>query len=296
MTNVKLFFDESGTNNGNKLSLMGGLLIPEKLYFSETFKNLNNDLRQRKYNLHWKDFKGDSREKRVYQEVINIFSKYSSLCSFNVIHYHLPPNSNQSDLKEMFYSKLPERVLYGLLRSQPEYNGVSADIYIEFSTEYEKLGIKESLPKSMNYQALYRGHKFNINSCSYSNKHEEIGVELSDVILGIIRNIIENSNDSKRLEKKNELIVEFLKNDSFKNFLCNIKFFEWKNSDNLHKVDFSNYVNSFLASQSTWIEYISDEKKVDPKKESTSHLIQLRGRNSKRVVNYPKRKKCLVKL
>ena len=112
----------------------------------------------------------------------------------------------------------------------------------------------------MNRQALSRGTNFEITKFEYKYKNEEIGVEFTDVILGVVRNIIENKSSSTRARRKNCLIVEFLKNDEFNKFIRNIKYFEWNYSSSLTRVDFSDYVNIFLSDQEEWINYLDSKK------------------------------------
>lgn len=112
----------------------------------------------------------------------------------------------------------------------------------------------------MNNNAIYRGEKFKVNSFYYKNKNQEIGVELTDLLLGIVRVIIQNKNncESKRIKNKNLLVLEILKINEFMYFLKNIKYFEWNNSKELKKINFEDYINNFLANQEEWIKYIDE--------------------------------------
>lgn len=256
MLKVNLFFDESGKNS-DKIKTMGSLMIPEMVYNSEEIVNLNKELQEDKFSLHWTQFNGGKDESESYINIVNTFSKYLSLCEFNVIRYDYPPNVPKDKLDKMIYSKIPERVMYGLLRFQGKGIDVHADIYVEDATMYKKIRLHENICDDMNKQSLYRGTNFTIDNFKYKHKNEEIGVELTDTILGIIRNIIDNNNGSNRSKKKNNLIIELLKNEQFYKFLSNIKFFEWNYSNSLTKVDFSDYINIFLSSQPEWINYLS---------------------------------------
>lgn len=258
MLKVNLFFDESGKND-DKIKTMGSLMIPEMVYNSEEIVKLNKELQEDKFRLHWKNFNGGKDESESYINIVNTFSKYLSLCEFNVIRYDYPQNISKDKLNKMIYSKIPERVMYGLLRFQGKGIDVHADIYVEDATMYQKICLHENICDDMNKQALYRGTNFTIDNFQYKHKNEEIGVELTDTILGIIRNIIANNNSSKRSKKKNNLILELLKNKEFYDFLSNIKFFEWNYSNSLTKVDFSDYINIFLSSQLEWINYLSNK-------------------------------------
>ena len=148
--------------------------------------------------------------------------------------------------------------MYGLLRYQGKVIEINADIYVEEATMYKSIKLHETLCREMNRQSLYRGTNFIINGFEYKKKNEEIGVELTDVLLGIIRNIIINRNESKRLKKKNMLITELLKNRKFNEFIRNIKYFEWNYSSRLNQIEFSDYVDIFLSNQNEWIEYLSN--------------------------------------
>lgn len=256
MVDVNLFFDESGKND-DKVKLMGSLMIPKNIYESEDIKILNERLKKQEFKLHWTQYDGGKSESIVYKEIIDTFSKYFSLCEFNIIRYNYPQGICKKKLDNMIYSKLPERVMYGLLRYEGSGIEIKADLYIEEANMYKSINLHKKLLKDMNIQSLYRGTNFTVNKFEYKQKNEEIGVELTDVILGIVRNIIDNNNTSKRSKKKNLLIVEFLKNKNFKKFIDNIKFFEWNYSSNLSKINFSDYTNIFLSNQIEWIDYLS---------------------------------------
>ena len=260
MLKVNLFFDESGKNN-DPIKTMGSLMIPKKVYSCEEIINLNKRLRENEFKLHWTKYNGGLSESKIYRDLIEIFSRYASLCEFNVIRYDYPHDINKEKIDRMIYSKMPERVMYGLLRYQGKSIDIHADIFVEDAIMYNTIKLHETLCNDMNKQSLYRGTSFVIDEFKYKHKNEEIGVELTDVILGIMRNIIDNNNCSKRAIKKNLLIVEFLKNEKFNQFLRNIKFFEWNYSNSLTKVDFSDYINIFLANQEEWIGYLSEGKK-----------------------------------
>ncbi|WP_455543084.1 DUF3800 domain-containing protein [Intestinibacter sp.] len=258
MLKVNLFFDESG-KNGDSIKTMGSLMIPEKVYNCSEIINFNKRLQENEFKLHWTQYNGGRKESEIYKEIIDTFSKYLSLCEFNVIRYDYPPDINKNKLDRMIYSKIPERVMYGLLRYQGKGINIHADIYVEDATMYNTIKLHETICDDMNRQSLYRGTNFTIDNFKYKHKNEEIGVEFTDVILGIIRNIIDNNNASKRAINKNLLIVEFLKNKEFNKFLRNVKFFEWNYSNSLTKVDFSDYINIFLSGQEEWISYLTNK-------------------------------------
>ena len=213
-------FFDESGKNDDAVKTMGSLMIPEKVYNCKEIVALNERLRKEEFELHWTKYNGGNSEAKIYKEI----------------------------------------VMYGLLRYQGKGIDINADIYVENATMYDSIGLHESLSKEMNRQALYRGTNFEINKFEYKYKNEEIGVEFTDVILGVVRNIIENKSSSTRARRKNCLIVEFLKNDEFNKFIRNIKYFEWNYSSSLTRVDFSDYVNIFLSDQEEWINYLDSKK------------------------------------
>ncbi|MEL7597146.1 MAG: hypothetical protein AAGU01_02975, partial [Clostridiaceae bacterium] len=123
---------------------------------------------------------------------------------------------------------------------------------------YQSIELDKKLREQLNIQSIYRGEKYKVNKFYYKNKNEEIGVELTDLLLGIVRTIIFNKNSSRTYKAKNELVVEFLKIEEFFSFLSNIKYFEWKNSHQLKQIDFNKYIKLFLAQQENWLNYLEE--------------------------------------
>ncbi len=62
----------------------------------------------------------------------------------------------------MIYTKLPERILYGLLRHYGNNVYLEANIFIEYSTEYQKNELHKKVKEQLNIQSLYRGERFKV--------------------------------------------------------------------------------------------------------------------------------------
>ena len=65
---------------------------------------------------------------------------------------------------------------------------IEANIFMEEATEYRDF--PEKFKEQLNIQSLYRGEKFKIDNCNMVPKYTEIGVEFVDIVLGIIRTIL----------------------------------------------------------------------------------------------------------
>ncbi|MCM3760150.1 hypothetical protein M3212_05020 [Alkalihalobacillus oceani] len=92
-------------------------------------------------------------------------------------------------------------------------------------------------------------------------KNKMIGIELVDLILGVIRSIIQNviipsdiSEEElkraklKKKKAKNDLVIQLLKIEKFTHFLSTIKYYEWNSNKELAEVDFEDYLRIFMAS------------------------------------------------
>ncbi|KAB2953685.1 DUF3800 domain-containing protein [Heliorestis acidaminivorans] len=247
-----VFFDESGKRK-DKPTLMGGFLIPHAIYNNKAFQDYNEKLRSNELKLHWNKYSGNAYDRERIVRLFSIVMNYSNLFRFNVINYHLPtevrPTSSIQMIPKMVYSKLPERILYGLLRNFGHENYLNVDVIVEKASEYEKTELSKSIVEQLNIQSLYRGERFWIKKCELVSKGQEIGLELTDLILGVIRTIIQNKNSlmSKSVEAKNLLAVELLSNDSFYNFLSNIQYYEWTATKELREIDFGHFIMLFLS-------------------------------------------------
>lgn len=250
---VNIYFDESGKREKNGPKLMGAILVPEHIYSLEDLLAINERLRNKEIKYHFTDYNGNRGHMANYIEKISVFSKYLKYCSLNIISYRIP-NSNHIDqetVKNMIYTKFPERVFYGLLRNNGEGLYIDADIYMEEASEYNEM-IK-TLPMTLNTQSIYRGERFKITDSKLIPKNVEIGVEFTDTVLGMIRQIIMSINEegpvSKAKRAKNSLIMECLKIDGFYDFLSNISYYEWRNTSTLREVKFANYLKFFVSKQ-----------------------------------------------
>ncbi|MED4969183.1 MULTISPECIES: DUF3800 domain-containing protein [Parageobacillus] len=255
---MMVFFDESG-NNQVKPHLMAGLAIPTKYYNNENIQQLNEKIKATK--IHWTEYSGDSKERNTIWRIINTVMEHHYLLKMNVISY------NQSKIEESsrkikhviddiadqtIFMKFPERIVYGLLRRYGAYVHINTKIYIEDNTKYhnKKYDLRTQLFQQLNIQSIYRGERFTVTEAAYIPKQTELGIELVDLLLGMVRSIIRNdSPDKRRSREKNKLIMNLLlSNANFYSFMKTIRYYEWDSSPSLVEVDFENYLNIFMNS------------------------------------------------
>lgn len=251
---LSIFFDESGKQH-NPIQLMGALCIPSHIYKND--QNISLHQLNQKYSFHWSDYSGDA---KMRDGIISLFQQSFQIAPFsqmNILHYKYAQieadairfgSKLKSEMAEYtIYSKFPERIMYGLLRAYGKSTKLTADLFIEHATEYENLRLASSLKMQLNAHALYRGEPYSVSQCTYKSKGEEIGVELTDLLLGIIRTIMENSDAaSRRKQLQRELIFRLYKLKLLQPFLKNLSLYEWTGHSNLTEREFQPYLNLFI--------------------------------------------------
>jgi hypothetical protein len=250
---ISIFFDESGKKE-TPIQLMG-LSIPSDIYYHETMQEMH-DLNE-SYSFHWSKYNGDS---KMQNGIIKLFEKASILAqyskmiilyySYNLIEQDAKRFSNPAEklAEQTIYSKFPERIMYGLLRHYGKSSRLTADIYIEHANEYENLKLAENVRKQLNSQAIYRGEPYAVTNCSYRAKGEEIEVEMTDLLLGIARTIMENKEASTRGKREQHpLILRLIKMELLAPFYEKCSFYEWTGQTKLSERDFNAYVNLFVS-------------------------------------------------
>lgn len=274
---LEIFFDESGKKN--LPALMGGLAIPSQVYNSSQFSVLTDDLRNHKYSLHWTDYAGHGPTTKAIINTITSVMKHYQHLTFNVISYFKPYDCHNLEVfYNMVYTKLPERILYGLLRGYGKGVEIEANIQIESAREYIDRNLSDKLLEQLNIQAAYRGEKFSINTSELTPKGREVGLELTDLLLGIMRTIILNKpeTESKKIASKTKLVLTLLQNQDLYNFFSNMKLFEWNSTRVLSEINFMDYMKIFLSSK---LQIDSSKTKLIRKKRYVvrSRAIRIRG-------------------
>lgn len=254
---VRIFFDESGKNT-DKIHLMGALLIPEKVYAQKELQRLNELIK--KNNIHWTDYSGHGSTRRNIEKILTESMEYHNLMKMNIISYNQNKIQEDSiDIKPDFdeivdrtiYTKFPERVVYGLIRKYGSHTLLDAKVYIEHDNTYEakNYDLSKQMFEQLNIQSVYRGENYKLSHVGYLTKKQEYGIELTDLMLGVVRTIIENNNTSKRKRAKNELVMELLKISNVYDFLVRIKLFEWGKANQLIDTPIKNYIDIFMSEQ-----------------------------------------------
>ena len=263
---VTVFLDESGKDK-NKISLIGSVLIPNSIYHSKQIRELNTRLRNNEVHYHLTEYRNS--EIDSYKELFQIMLKNVSTLKFNAVAFkrgRFSSHTLSGRIDDMVYSKIPERTLYGSLRGYNSFTNIEADIFIEYALEYEARQLDKLIKKQLNTHSLYRFDNFKVNNVKLKGKNNEIGIEFTDVCLGILRQILENNdlknpsnqtgNISKNLAYKKRLIYMLL--SEFSDFFRNIDLFELDDKGMLERVDIDKYIKLFIAKYFKELELYSE--------------------------------------
>ncbi|MGH1329127.1 DUF3800 domain-containing protein [Bacillus pretiosus] len=254
---INVFLDESGKKK-DRPNLMGALSIPKAIYNKDDIQYMNYFLKKELFKIHWKNFNGNTYVEENIKNLITVFSMYEEYIRLNVINYNygfLKAHDlfSEDDINKTIYTKFPERLIYGLIRGYGSEMSLSADIFIDKANEYIGMNLEEVIIATLNTQSLYRGEKFYAKYCEMLPKNSEVGLELTDVLLGLIRTIIRNPtiqlSTSKIEREKVRLTAELLQNDALKKILKNMKYYEWRGNKELNKINFHDYIQAFLIKQ-----------------------------------------------
>lgn len=195
-----IFFDESGKINrqDSKYSYYGALGIPKSDH-----ESINEEWRKN----------GESRELHFQRFNLTNLDSYlnvtNTLLEKSKINIYMVENSkalgiadklaiDYTKLRELLYIKIPERLIYGILRYLDDFYNI--ELFIDECDEYDKYGIKSKLEYQLNAQAVYRDKIYFIKSVQQMNSKANICLQGIDVIIGAISFIVDKKYISYRDE------------------------------------------------------------------------------------------------
>lgn len=250
---LNIFLDESGKNNTD-ISLIGAISIPQIYYNNPKIQKLNARLQSEEFRLHFTQY--NKYDYELYREIVAVLTEYSDQIQLNLILFKRTQYKKHRLLggmsADMIYEKIPERVIYGLFRNNSTLTGVEGTVYIENSDEYSSRNLAKRLKQRLNVHFLYRFDNFKVVSTSLVAKNQQIGVEFTDMLLGICHQIIKGfeipedaSNLSKTLLSKLLLVEDLMPN--LKPILFHASIFELSAQDHLIQRNFAEYIRFYNA-------------------------------------------------
>lgn len=253
VTKLNIFLDETGKKS-NELSLIGAISIPNDFYQSTTVQELNDELQEKEFKLHFTQY--DKSDYETYIRIINQILSINGIIRMNGIifkksQFKMHPLL-KSKVNDMIYGKIPERVIYGLLRNYSNLESVYANIFIENSEEYKSRKLDIAVKKQINTHSLYRFDNFKIQRSQLIPKNRQIGVEITDILIGMLRLIIsydtvirDNNKISKTALSKVLLINDLL--PTLEKLFSETSIYELSYQDHLIKIPLNSYLELFKS-------------------------------------------------
>lgn len=129
----------------------------------------------------------------------------------------------KTELRSLFYIKIPERLIYGITRKLEKFNNV--DIYIDKSDEYgldssdssitdlkdsKHIQLPKTLKTQLNAQSIYRELNYSINKVNQIDSKSSKSLQVIDVLLGIIVVLFEERYNEISVEIKEKIFNDIL--------------------------------------------------------------------------------------
>lgn len=300
-----IFFDESGKidRQKSKYSYYGALGIKKNQY--EYIKEVLAE-GENKRELHFQKFNLIDIER-----YINVLTEVLNKANLNVYLVDRDKALNIADrlslssskLRELLYIKIPERLIYGILRHLKDFYNIN--IYIDKCDEYDKYDIKSKLEYQLNAQSVYRDKKYFIKNVKQINSKEDIVLQATDVFLGIISFLIEekyysikdnlSEKDFKYItnavsESEKEVIASSYEyNEGKKEYILKVKG-DKKKLDDVNRILEKNNYHTQSAIQKSELIYrlLDSNEKIDKLNEMCIYLWEQDGEKlgSKNISEY----------
>lgn len=185
-------------------------------------------------------------------------------------------------LRDLFYTKIPERLFYGVTRN---LNGIQdVRIKVDDATEYRTLKVYQKLKEQMNAHSAYRNKGYNVSSVLGKKSNYSIPLQIIDTFMGIIVFLMEESyyEDSISSKAKSDLIYRFLiEKDNITKFQNQITLYKWEgNEEKMVPLPISEYLSSFLTYKTQYdIQELAKFQKIiiENSAENETHAVKMKG-------------------
>lgn len=253
-----IFFDESNKLDTTKKYSYYGAYGADQTKCDSLVADISKILRMtaKKSEFHFTEYKND-KNIAPYLYCLQHFIKTNFQINIFVVDNDIAMNFARkadisiTELRNLFYVKIPERLFYGLTRGLSD-DYTTVEIIVDHSPEYGKMRVYSKLKQQMNAHAIYRGMKYYVNKAWYKDSHKSIPLQIVDLFMGIVVFLMEKSYRNLEDDKpiiKSDLIYRFLIEDNnIDLFQKQINIFKWDGQkDIIHEVDIAEYLSQFIV-------------------------------------------------
>lgn len=259
--NYGIYFDESNKldqPNGD-YSYYGalGVTLSKRDKLITIIQQLNEKLKT-KSEMHFVDYTSDTHFEKYFKALNHVLEQDININLMIVNKEDARKIAEKmgvtlSELRELFYVKIPERLFYGLTRDLEK--GQHVEIIIDENSEYEKIELETKLEEQMNAHSAYRNKGYKVETVKQAPSEGNIPLQLIDAFMGIVVFLLESQykyvdteNESITLMVKSDLIYRFLiHNNNLERFHKKLTLFKWEgDEDQITKINLSEYTGQFL--------------------------------------------------
>lgn len=253
-----IFFDESNKLDATKKYSYYGAYGVDQIKFESVISEMRQilDMTGKKSEFHFTEYNND-KDLAPYLYCLHHFIKTNIQVNIfivdNKMAFRFAENAGISitDLRNLFYVKIPERLFYGLTRGlSDDYRTV--EITVDHSPEYGKMRLYSKLKQQMNAHAIYRGMQYYVNKAWHKESHHSIPLQIVDLVMGIVVFLMEKSylkTDDDKPIIKSDLIYRFLMEENNIDLFQNqLHIFKWDGQkDTIHEVNIAEFLSQFIV-------------------------------------------------
>lgn len=261
--NYSIYFDESNKLDMTKNYSYYGSLGIDQIECENLIKDIKKILRitEKNSEYHFTEYKND-KDIAPYLYCLHHFLKINFQINIFIVDNRIALNFSENarisvtELRNLFYVKIPERLFYGLTRElSDDYNSVR--IVVDDSPEYGRMRVYSKLKHQMNAHAIYRGMKYYVNKVENKKSHQSIPLQIIDLYMGIVVFLMEKlylnlENDKPII--KSDLVYRFLsEGNNIELFQKKINIYKWNGQkDFIREVNISEYLSEFMTFKTSY--------------------------------------------
>lgn len=265
--NYLIYFDESNKiDQFNKEFSYYGAYSGTDLALANLVKKIRVIFRNSNSNseLHFREYTKDTHIKKYLQTlhtVINENIRINILIVNNTDAFSAADKIglSASELRNLFYIKIPERLFYGLTRDLSHIGNnidpVNVKIKIDSNDEYDKLFLNDKITEQMNAHSAYRNKNYRVNKVISQDSKKSIPLQIVDTFMGIVVFLLEDGylENSDHSIVKSDLIYRFLSvGDNIIRFQNQIRLFKWTGNEELTPINIADYVSPFIIHKANY--------------------------------------------
>lgn len=226
-------------------------------------ERVNRDT-ESKNELHFVDYTSDTNFEKYFKSLCHVINEEISINIMIVNNKDAKRIADtmaitMTELRELFYVKIPERLFYGMTRRLE--NKETIRIVIDENDEYVKLDLQRKLEEQMNAHSAYRNKGYKVDKVEQLTSHESMPLQIVDTFIGIVVyimekqfSIINRNNDNVTLKVKSDLIYRFLiHQNNIELFQNKINLYKWEgNVEEVIELKLSDFLSSFIIDKTQY--------------------------------------------